>query len=119
MKTKNGRFKELFDKQIKFQQQVTNDHFIPQDSIKWASYHMLALSEEVGELLKSDKRWKTHRNSHFNPENKLEELADCLITLMNVAMFSTFDSNDLLKAVNKKQNSNFEKLENSKKRGAI
>lgn len=106
------KFFELYKEQKKFQEKVTGINYfdLPDDNVQWASYHMLALMEETGELLKSDKRWKTHRNEHYNTENKKEEIADCIITLMNVAMFSGMSSNDILQAVEDKIKQNFEKL---------
>ena len=116
MKKKNGKFKTLYDTQIMFQNYITSIPHLPADDIKWNNYHMLALSEEIGELLKADKRWKTHRNEHFDPENKLEEIADCLITLMNVSIFSGFESSDVLDAVENKIKTNFTKLELKERR---
>lgn len=72
---------------------------------------MTALQEEIGEVLKADKRWKTHRNDHYDPENKLVEIADCLITLMNVTMYSGFTSEQLVNAVLDKITENTIKLD--------
>lgn len=108
------KFQELFERQIVFQNIITQLYYLPKDDIEWASYHMLALTEELGELLKSDKRWKTHRNEHYDPNNKLEEIADCIITLMNISMFSGLSAECILKAIEKKIYKNFEKIESKK-----
>lgn len=72
---------------------------LPVDDIKLMSYHVLQLMSEIGELLDSDKRWKNFRNEKLERDEKLKELADCFIVLMNVAMFSGFSSEDIVQAI--------------------
>ena len=48
----NGKIDQLFNQQIEFQKQVTNLITLPTDSTQWYSYHMLAMVEEMGEVLK-------------------------------------------------------------------
>ena len=67
-----------------------------------ASYHVQQLVSEIGEVLSSDKRWKNMRNKHNCPENKLEEIADCIIVGMNIAMYSGFTGEQLEEAIFKK-----------------
>jgi len=100
----------LFEKQAEFQKLVTGET-LPKDDVKWFSYHMQAITEELGEVLKSDKRWKTHRNVHYDPENKLVELADVFISCINMALFSGFDARVLYNAIETKIAENMEKLE--------
>jgi NTP pyrophosphatase (non-canonical NTP hydrolase) len=88
----------LFDAQKCYQYLVTNQQ-TPVDSIKWFTYHALAMQEEMGELLASDKRWKTHRNEKFAKANKIEELADIFITAINLALYSGFDAETLAESV--------------------
>ena len=57
---------------------------------------------EIGEVLDADKRWKSHRNDKYDKNAKLEELADCFVVLMNIAMFSGFDGDDLANAIQQK-----------------
>ena len=71
---------------------------------------MLALMEETGELVKSDKRWKNYRNTHYDKSNKLEELSDCFITLFNIAMYSGISSEELELALTKKMDENIERI---------
>lgn len=108
----NGKssLENLFQAQVEFQKLVTDEYVLPQDNPKWYSYHMLAMVEELGEILKADKRWKTHRNTRFEPEEKLDEIADVFITIMNICIFSNVDSETLMQAVSNKINSNIEKL---------
>ena len=63
---------------------------LPQDDIHLSSYHIQQLVSEIGEVLDADKRWKNFRNDKYERQDKLEELADCFIVLMNVCMFSGF-----------------------------
>lgn len=103
-------FKELFKKQIEFQKMITKEEKLPKDDIELFNYHMLALMEEIGELRHSDKRWKSHRNTHYDLINKIEEISDCFITLMNVAIFSGMDSELLLESVQYKMKENTKRL---------
>lgn len=115
----NKSFKQLFSEQIEFQNAVLNkcdsqneDLVLPVDSVYWFKYHCLAMLEEMGEVLKADKRWKSHRNSRFEPEEKLDELADVFITTMNLCIFSGFTPEQVEQAVKNKIDENFERLEN-------
>ena len=104
---------ELFNKQkanqVKMLEDGKYDIFksestttIPVDDIKLMSYHVQQLMSEIGEILNADKRWKNFRNEKFDKNNKLEEIADCFIVLMNVAMFSGFDGVELVNAIDEK-----------------
>lgn len=75
---------------------------IPVDDIKLMSYHVQQLMSEIGEVLSADKRWKNFRNVVYDADGKLEEIADCFIVLMNIAMFSGFDGDQLVKAIENK-----------------
>lgn len=85
-------------------------HSIPVDDVKLMSYHIQQLMSEIGEILGADKRWKNFRNTKYDESNKLEEIADCFIVLMNVAMFSGFDGSQLADAINKKLNEVSERI---------
>jgi NTP pyrophosphatase (non-canonical NTP hydrolase) len=109
----NGSLSSLFQRQIAFQMLIA-DEVLPKDDLQWFSYHVQAMVEEMGEILKADKRWKTHRNTNYDPANKLEELSDAFITLMNLAIFSGFDSNTMYNAIMSKMHENFKKLVESR-----
>ena len=66
--------------------------------------------EELGEVVKADKRWKTHRNERYLVEEKLDEIADVFITAMNIAIHSGFSSDDIEKAIMDKIQTNYERL---------
>lgn len=83
-----------------FKNEETKD--VPCDDVKLVSYHIQQLVSEIGEVLESDKRWKNYRNDKYDREHKLEELADCFIVLMNIAIFSDFSSKELTDAISNK-----------------
>lgn len=106
-------FKELFDKQLVNQDKMLHDGkyndykldttiTVPVDDIKLASYHVQQLMSEIGEVLDADKRWKNFRNNKYDRDAKVEELADCFIVLMNIAMFSGVDAEEFVDAINQK-----------------
>lgn len=125
--TYNKTLKDFYEAQIKFQEIINKKYGyanesitnIPCDNIYAASYHIQAMAEEFGELVKSDKRWKNLRNSHYDKENKLEELSDCFITLMNIAMFSDITADELVDSLNKKMKENAERLNSSEVIGGL
>lgn len=105
-------FNELFDRQVQLQSTMVDkgmydgiDPFlvIPQDVPSLSSYHVQQLVSEIGEVLEADKRWKNFRNNKYDPDAKLDEIADCFIVLMNIAMFSGFSASDIYDAIIKKQ----------------
>jgi len=104
-------FRKLFDIQGENQREMLRhgmyngesaDVELPIDSVELTSYHVQQLMSEVGELLDADKRWKNFRNEKYDREAKLDELADCIIELMNISMFSGFDADDIYNAIYKK-----------------
>lgn len=108
-------FSDIFDKQKNFQLCILKNKYdsendIPTDSVKWFSYHTLAMVEELGEVLKSDKRWKTHRNERYVKEEKLDELSDVFITFMNMCMYSGFSSDEIFEATKNKIKTNFSRF---------
>lgn len=106
----NNLFQDLFIYQAKNQNMLVNKGVydsqknestvkVPVDDIGLASYHVQQLMSEIGEVLEADKRWKSHRNDKYNRGKKLEEIADCFIVLMNIAMFSGFCGAELEMAI--------------------
>lgn len=99
-------FHDMYEYQTKTQQYMVDKGFykvkyekVPCDSAEIAGYHLLHLTSEVGELINSDARWKSHRVATFDPNEKLEELADIFIEWMNVAIFSGFTPEMIFSAV--------------------
>lgn len=72
---------------------------LPVDNVTLSSYHLLHLVSELGEILDADKRWKNFRNDKYDKDAKAEEIADCFIVLLNIAMYSGIDGDDLSKAI--------------------
>ena len=114
-------FENAFKKQLRNQQTLvdkhtyddymsSNDYFelvdcdasLPYDSVQLCSYHVQQLMSEIGEVLDADKRWKNFRNEKYDQDAKLDEIADCMIVLMNIAIFSGFNATDVMSAVNAK-----------------
>ena len=87
-----------------------NTDTIPVDDVKLMSYHIQQLMSEIGEVLDADKRWKNFRNQKYDETAKLEEIADCFIVLMNIAMFSGFDGIQLTDAIVNKLNEVSERI---------
>lgn len=83
---------------------------IPVDDVKLMSYHVQQLMSEIGEVLDADKRWKNFRNQKYDENAKLEEIADCFIVMMNIAMFSGFDGSRLVEAIENKLNKVSERI---------
>lgn len=93
-------FKEIYTKQIKFQDQVKGTYDfkvdkLPDDIVQGFSYNIQHLMSEVGEVLEADKRWKSMRKSKYDREAKVQEICDCFIVLMNVAIYSGVSPEEL------------------------
>ena len=111
MKMNDATFKELYELQRQNQismlkrgmyEEDVDASELPVDNVKLASYHIQQLMSEVGEVLEADKRWKNFRNGKYDKEEKKEEIADCFIVLMNVAMFSGISAEELAEALKSK-----------------
>ena len=102
-------FKSSYDSQIQFQKEVTGVQ-CPGDNINQFSYHIQAMVEELGEVMKADKRWKTHRNTRYEMAEKLDEIADVFITAMNIAIHSGFTAEVIEQAISTKIKENYERL---------
>lgn len=99
---------ELYEKQLQFQKMLGNK--VPVDNPSAMAKHLFGLLGEVGEVSQADQRWKTNgRNTHYDRVNKLEEIADCFIYLLNVCIYSDFTDYDLLDAVKEKQDKNIKR----------
>ncbi|MEE1303198.1 MAG: hypothetical protein UHD64_10485 [Bacteroidales bacterium] len=122
-KTKNNliTFEDLFNLQKANQSKMLKDGMydafksegtdtIPVDDVKLMSYHIQQLMSEIGEVLDADKRWKNFRNHKYDENAKLEEIADCFIVMMNIAMFSGFDGSQLVEAIKEKLNKVSERI---------
>lgn len=102
---------ELFAQQVEFQKKVTGASRLPKDDVSNFQYHVVGLMEEVGEVLKTDKRWKTHRNKQYVVNEKLDELADLFIECMNLVIFSGYSIGLLLNVIERKIQINNERFD--------
>lgn len=91
-------------------------NILPIDDVQLCSYHIQQLMSEVGEVLDADKRWKNFRNEKYDKEAKAEEIADCFIVLLNIAMFSGIDSKQLDDMVCNKMKKVKERIEKDSER---
>ena len=119
--TSKINFEDIYDTQVMFQEEVKKAApyefevgTLPEDNIKGFSFHIQQLMSEIGEVLDADKRWKNYRNSKYEKNSKLEELADCFIVLMNVCIFSGFTAQELISAIVRKIHKNTERIKNLK-----
>lgn len=99
-------FNSLYNKQIEFQKKVCElkpydfeVEKLPEDNIQGFSFHIQQLMSEIGEVLSADKRWKNFRNDKLDLNNKKQEIADCFIVLMNIAIFSGLSAEELAKEI--------------------
>ena len=118
MTKNNNNFEVLYDSQIEFQKLVNKNIGyekksiveLPSDNPKLVSYHVQQLISEIGEVLAADKRWKNYRNVFVDVENKKEEIADCFIVLMNIAIYSGMSSEELFEQIENKIKKNFDRI---------
>lgn len=118
MSGKMNNFNDIYNRQIEFQQSILNkglygenmEMTLPKDKPNLVSYHVQQLVSEIGEVLTADKRWKSFRNEHIDLINKKEEIADCFIVLMNMALFSGMSADELFETISAKQEVNFERV---------
>lgn len=112
MPESNDSFLDLFNAQFMNQERLLlqgkyegfTDRFDlePVDDPRLCSYHIQQLMSEIGEVLEADKRWKNFRNEKVDRAAKTDEIADCFIVLMNVAMFSGMTAQETYDAIKKK-----------------
>lgn len=93
-------FKDIYKEQIKFQDKVKGTYDfevneLPADIVQGFSYNVQHLVSEIGEVLEADKRWKSMRKSKFDRQAKIQEICDCFIVLMNIAIYSGIDPDEL------------------------
>lgn len=109
----NYNISNLYNKQLYFQQLLGNEN-IPTDNPQEMAHHLLGLITEVGEVAQADKRWKKNkRNKHYDKIEKVNEIADCFIFLLNVCIYSDVSPDDLLKAVSDKIEENISRFKES------
>lgn len=116
-------FCEIYHEQTEFQRILVDTGMygdigrvsLPEDKLDIFSYHVQAMIAELGEVLNSDERWKTHRNEWYSKKDKLTEIADCFLTLMNIAIFSGYKSYEVEEAIENKIKENVERLKHEQK----
>lgn len=100
----------IFQKQEEFQRLLGYD--VPVDDPYRMAHHLLGMVSEIGEVSQADKRWKTNgRNRHYDKEEKLLEIADVFIYLVNVCLYSEIPAEHFASAVIQKIRINKERYE--------
>lgn len=98
----------VFNMQKEFQKMLGNE--VPCDNPDMLAHHLLGLVTEIGEVAQADKRWKKNkRNDHYSYDEKLKEIADVFIFLINVCLYSNITSYQLINAVSDKIEENIER----------
>lgn len=114
MQEKDILFRMIYELQKRFQldecKEYTDVKELPIDNSEMFKYHALFLIEEIGEMIKTDKRWKHFRNRKYDRDDKLSELADCFICMMNVCLFSGFTAEEIQKAIIQKIFKNYRRM---------
>ena len=121
-------FEDLYERQRKNQQDMIkagmyddyvdfvtrSEKELPFDHPRLASYHVQQLVSEIGEVLEADKRWKNIRNGKYDRNGKLDEISDCMIVLLNIAMYSGYTADELYNAVSNKMDIVSQRIESEK-----
>lgn len=101
-------FEQMYHAQAEFQKAIEKYvGALPCDDPAKFHYHVTAMVEELGEVLKADKRWKTHRNTTYNKDEKIDEIADVFITAFNIAIWSDINLDALTNAIGLKMLENY------------
>lgn len=105
----------IFERQKELQLKLYNLTDEQLEDVAKMYYSATAMMVEVGELLQSDTRWKkvvtgSPRPTKFNREEFLEEYADVMLYLLNVAIFNGLSYYDIIQTVTRKQEKNFKRL---------
>lgn len=104
-----NEFKTLYDLQVEFQKLIGNTD-IPKDDPQMLAHHLLGLVTEVGEVAQADKRWKLNkRNNHYDREEKIEEIADVMIFILNILIYSGISPDEALISVENKIKKNIKR----------
>ena len=112
----NGKqLQSIYSNQVLFQECLMNDGLkLPRDNAEEYQRSVTLIVEELGELLKTDKRWKSIRKDTYDREEKLNEYADVFICVLNLAIHSGFKLDEITDSVCKKIGINFERLAKEK-----
>lgn len=101
MNNKEFDLAELFEAQKIFQQLLGFN--VPIDDPEMLAHHAIGLITELGEVMQADKRWKKNRrNDHYDKKEKIDELADVMIFLINMCLYSHVNVETFYRAVEKK-----------------
>lgn len=109
-------FDTIFVKQKNLQKQFVEEREIPSTTEMYNA--ATAAMVEIGEMLQSDKRWKKsvhhlNRPLKYDKAEFVNEYADVMIYMMNVAIYAGLDIEEVKEAIFKKQLINIERFKSS------
>lgn len=108
----NDKLHSMFEMQTNLQKKMFGKlENGPEDSVEDFHYSITALISEIGEVLSADKRWKNARNAHYDRDEKLFELVDCMAFLVNAIQYSGFTVEEFYKAFAEKNQINLHRTE--------
>lgn len=115
--------KEVYEKQREFEDLVIGkskgwpskplSEFTEEEQVTYTKELILYLIKETTELLDAVGNFKMHKTKRDNPNYKEipEEIADCLIFVLNLALTHGLTYEQLIEVVKMKQDKNFKRQE--------
>jgi NTP pyrophosphatase (non-canonical NTP hydrolase) len=116
-------FQEIYDKQLIFEDLVISknknwpdkklNEFSEDEKVAYTKEMVLYLHKELGEVLDAVGNYRMHKTKREDPKVKEipEEVADCFIFVLNLALTHGLTAEDLLDIVVAKQAKNFRRQE--------
>jgi len=117
------RFHNIYEKQREFENLIISkskslpnkllSEFDEKEKVAFSKELILLTHTELGELIDAIGNFKLHKTQKDSGEGKsvIDEIADCLIFILNLSLTHGFSSEQLLEAIEKKQQINFKRQE--------
>lgn len=116
-------FNEIYEKQIDFENLILSksktwpnkkiSEFDEKEKVSFTKEMILYTHQELSELISAVGNYKMHKTKRDNPNYKEipEEIADCFIFILNLAITHNLTAEQLLEVVSQKQMKNFKRQE--------
>jgi len=98
-------------RQVEFQRTLLGGRE-PERDEKLLAEQFILMNEEIGELISADKSWRGEYKNYREHGIAKEELADCFIVLMNIAIYSGICIKELGPIIREKQEKNMSRFIN-------
>ncbi len=98
----------IFNEQTN-QQQILSNLTLPCDIEDNFFYNVLLMFEEIGEILHTDRRYRREAyraTNNYNEREKISELADLFLIILNLIIYSGYELDTFLDIVQRKQTEN-------------